>query len=136
MSFHQRERCLRGNCVLITRSNGPPVFECTFICLFVSVVKLSHSLLDLFLRKFNDVISSYSEFVCTSDSVCRVFLKCLIFFPGFPHLYQRSNPCCIFSVKRCFVVAIIWLLSHQLTIMIQKQQVSQSEGCLWTVFVC
>lgn len=48
MSFHQRERCLRGNCVLITRSNGPPVFECTFICLFVLVVNLSHSLLDLF----------------------------------------------------------------------------------------
>lgn len=81
-SFCQREGCLRGNCILIKGSNGPPVFKRTLICLYQS------EFASFIIRppfQFSDGISSYSEFLCMSDSVYHLFH----IFPGFPHLYQR-----------------------------------------------
>lgn len=115
MSFHQREGCLRGNCILITRSNGPPAIKCTFICLFVlKWICLIHYLTSF---KFNDVISSYSEFLCTSDSVYHVFVSYLYF-----DVFRISSSLPKIQFMLSFQCQIIFCSCYNLDIIISTGQ--------------
>lgn len=89
-SFHQREGCLRGYCILINRSNGPPAFECTFICKFVLKWIL------FIIRHFSVMSFHNIQFLCTYDSFYHILLSCFIFFQK-PKCFQCLMMFCNWS---------------------------------------